>query len=268
LTKMTNLFSSLMIGYMANIFMPAHLGEFIRSYLIGRKESMPSSLAFSTIVVERIIDMFSLLLLLALAIILYPFPDWVRNGGYIMFIGTFGLLIFLIILKLSPHKTFKFIDFFLFPFPDNIKHKIHEIMTSFLDGLNPLKHWSHYIWMSILSVVIWLCYGLVFYIGFFAFNFSKYNLSVLAALVLLVITTIGVVIPSSPGYVGTYHKLCQIGLGFFGVPESEGATFAVVLHGLNFFPILLVGLIFTSREGLSVASISSKEKIQKAVNPE
>ncbi|MBN1352244.1 flippase-like domain-containing protein [candidate division KSB1 bacterium] len=265
MTRMKNLFSSLMIGYMANTFMPAHLGEFVRAYLIGRNESMPASLAFSTIVLERIIDMLSLLVLMAFAIVLYPFPGWLKNGGYIMFAGTLALSVFLVLLKLNAEKTSKWIDLFIKAFPEKFKEKVHAILCSFVSGLNPFVHWSHYIWTIMLSIAIWLCYGIVFYLGFFAFDLGAYNLSALTALVLLVITTIGVVVPSSPGYVGTYHKLCQLGLELFNVPETPSAAFAVVLHALNFMPILFVGLFFAYKEGISLKSLSTRENLQDSL---
>ena len=64
-----------------------------------------------------------------------------------------------------------------------------------------------------------------------------------------------VLVPSSPGYVGTYHYLCQVSLGLFGVPASPALTYALVMHGINFFPVLILGLIILSREGLSISSV-------------
>jgi len=58
-----SLFSALLIGYMANILMPAHLGEFLRAYVLGKKRGVSASSTFATIVVERVIDVFALLLL-------------------------------------------------------------------------------------------------------------------------------------------------------------------------------------------------------------
>ena len=110
--------------------------------------------------------------------------------------------------------------------------------------------------MTMLSIAIWFCYGMAFQMGFYAFDFVRiYALPWMAALVLLVITTISVLVPSSPGYVGTYHYLCQLSLGLFAVPESPALTFAFVLHGINFLPILIVGLILISAEGMSVKSL-------------
>ena len=100
----SDLFSSLIIGYAANTFLPAHLGEFLRAYVLGKNQKIPMSPVFATIVVERIIDVFSLLALMLLALFIYPFPEWVIESGYIMLAGTIGLLIFLIFLN-SPFDT-------------------------------------------------------------------------------------------------------------------------------------------------------------------
>ena len=58
------LFAITMIGFMANNVLPARLGEFVRAYALGRSETLPPSLPFATIVIERIFDGFTLLLFL------------------------------------------------------------------------------------------------------------------------------------------------------------------------------------------------------------
>lgn len=257
-----SLFSALMVGYMANSFMPAHLGEFVRAYILGKKEQISTTMTFSTIVAERIIDMFSFFFLMVCAMVLYPFPNWVKQSGYFIFFGTTFLFIFLVFLKIKSSATFKLMAAILKPFPASFYNKIEKFMISFLGGLNGLENRKHYFLLSILSILIWLCYGVIFYIGFFMFHLEVYHLNALTALVLLVITTVGVIIPNSPGYVGTYHKLCQLGLGLFGVPVSLGASFAVVLHAINFIPVLLIGLIFAAKEGLSLSTLSSRKTMQ------
>ncbi|MBN1480273.1 flippase-like domain-containing protein [candidate division KSB1 bacterium] len=260
--KRKDLYSSLLIGYMANTFLPAHLGEFIRAYLVGKKSPVSGSAVFATIVVERIIDVFTLLLLMALTIVVFPFPEWVQKSGYISF-GFIALLLFaLLLLKKYRDQTLAILDIVLKPLPPALRHKMNELLHSFLDGVVGLKSWRHYIMVTVLSLLIWFCYGYIFQLGLYAFNFVEMYEKVtwVTPLVLLVITTIAVLVPSSPGYVGTYHWLCQISLGFFGVPESDALSFAFVVHGINFLPILIVGLVLVSVMGMSVRSIQSEAK--------
>lgn len=259
------LFSSLIIGYMANTFLPAHLGEFLRAFIVGKKRPVSASAVFGTIVIERIIDVFTMLGLLALTMIVFPFPDWVQKSGYFSFAGIILLFGFLLLMKKYREKSVKLLNTLLKPVPQKIANKINNLLLSFLDGIKPLGKKRDYIIVTVLSVLIWACYAAIFQFSFFAFDFTNlYALPWSAALVLLVITTISVLVPSSPGYVGTYHYLCQLSLGLFGVPDSPALTFAFVVHGINFLPILIAGLILISAEGMSLKNLREKPDLGDA----
>ncbi|UCE07728.1 MAG: flippase-like domain-containing protein [bacterium] len=246
-----NLFSALLIGYAANTILPAHLGEFLRAYVIGRKQEISVSSALATIVVERIIDVLSIVIIMSVTLIIYPFPDWVKKSGYIMFVFAIGLVVFLILMKVYTEATMKFVRTILKPFPQSIREKVENLSRSFLDGLKPMKSNFDYVIIFLLSILIWFCYWAVIYLNFYTFNLvAEYNLGVTAGFVLLVITTISVVVPSSPGYIGTYHWLCQISLELFHVPRAIGLTYAIVVHAMNFFPLFLVGFVFAWKEGI------------------
>jgi len=257
--EISPLFSSLIIGYLFNIFLPAHLGELVRAYLLGKKRPIPPSAVFGTIVIERIIDVFTLLVIMALTIVLFPFPSWVRTSGYLSFV--FIILLFLILVVMKSHRdpSLRLVGKLTKPLPPNLAKKIGDLTNSFLDGIVPLKHWSHYLMVVMLSIFMWACYGFIFQLIFFAFDFVRlYSLPWLAVPVLLVITTISILVPSSPGYVGTYHYLCQLSLALFAVPASEALTYAVVMHGMNFVPVLVLGLILLSAEGMSIQEIQKR----------
>ena len=261
------LFNALLIGYMANIFLPAHLGEFLRAYIIGSKKPVSSSAVFGTIVIERIIDVFTMLFILALTMIVFPFPEWVKKSGYVSFAAIGVFFIILVLMKAYRTKSLLVIAKFTRLLPAKIGSKIDRLLHSFLDGIVPLKHKTDYLIVAILSLLIWACYAYIFQLVFYSFDFVKtYQFPWSTALVLLVITTISVLVPSSPGYVGTYHYLCQLSLGFFGVPNSPALTFAFVMHGINFFPVLIVGLVLISREGMSLKSIQKTAHAEPAVN--
>ncbi len=252
-----SLFSSLIIGYAANTFMPAHLGEFLRAYVLSKKRQIPMSPVFATVVVERIIDVFSLLVLMLLALLIHPFPDWIITSGYFMLAASIALMVFLIFLKKATSPTMRFIGFIMKPLPKSFEHKTTATLEKFLAGILPLKRWHDYITTGFLSLLIWVCYGFIFFFCLHAFDFVEtYQLEWSTSLILLVITTIAVVVPASPGYVGTYHYLCQIALAMFGVSAGPALSFATVVHGVNIFPALIAGLIFANFEGMAILKMS------------
>lgn len=246
-----SLFSSLIIGYGANVVTPAHMGEFLRAYVLSRKRGVAMGSTFATIVVERIMDVFSLLLLMWMAILIHPFPNWVIKSGYIMFGATLGLFLLLLFLKKWGTHADSLLRILLRPLPGSLRERIINTLERFLSGVVPLRRWHDYVTVVVVSAAIWACYGLALHFGLLAFDFVKtYQLAWYTGLILLVITTISVVVPSSPGYVGPYHYLCQVALAMFGVPAGPALSFAVVVHAVNFLPVLGLALILASYEGM------------------
>jgi len=258
--RLPDLFASLVVGYMANTFLPAHLGEFVRAYRAQKKTGMPASAIFATIVVERLIDIFTLLILMGLALAVFPFPGWAQKSGAIMLVLVVLLFALLLLMKRFRQRTLAVSARLTAFLPAAVSKKTNELLDQFLNGIVALKSSAHYFTVALLSVSIWVCYAASFQLLFYAFDFvSLYHLPWTAALVALVITTISVVVPSSPGYVGSYHFLCQLSLGLFAVPKGPALSYAFILHAINIFPVFFLGLYLLSREKISLASIAREK---------
>src|SRR5882724_8874921 len=91
----SNAFSALMIGFFANNVLPGRIGEFVRAYVLGNKENLEKTFILGTIVIERLSDIFTLLLLLVLSTFMFPIPIWAKH----MVITT--VVIFLIVLAVA-----------------------------------------------------------------------------------------------------------------------------------------------------------------------
>jgi uncharacterized protein (TIRG00374 family) len=248
-----SLLSALLIGYAANTFMPAHLGEFLRALAIAKKKGLSASAVFASIVVERIVDVISLIAVMAIVIIVHPFPAWVETSGYLMLGGALLVLALLIACKRHEARTTRLIRSLVKPLPTRIGGRIESLAANFLAGIVPLASAGHYTAAVILSIAIWLCYAGMNYTCLEAFNLvTSHRLPWYVGLVVLVFTTLSVVIPSTPGYVGTYHYLCQVSLVMFGVSASEALSFAVIAHLINVVPVSLAGLVCANYEGIAI----------------
>jgi uncharacterized protein (TIRG00374 family) len=250
------LFASLSIGYMANTFLPAHLGEFVRAWHASVKCGIAAGSVFATIVVERLLDIVSLLLLLAAALLVFPFPGWVRQSGGVMLALVVALGVLLLLMKKNRAKSLAVSGRLLRFLSPTAGARAGKLLDQFLNGVVPLKSRSHYLAVALLSLLVWASYALTFQLLFHAFGFvGRYRLPAIAALVAMVITTISVVVPSSPGYVGSYHFLCQLSLGLFSVPRGPALSYAFVLHAVSIFPFFFLGLFYLAREKLSLRSL-------------
>ena len=69
------------------------------------------------------------------------------------------------------------------------------------------------------------------------------QLPLTAGYAVLVITALGVALPTAPGFIGNYHFSCVLGLTLFGVPKTDALTFAILLHFLQLSVMILLSLI-------------------------
>ncbi|MGA9365594.1 MAG: lysylphosphatidylglycerol synthase transmembrane domain-containing protein [Bacteroidota bacterium] len=250
-----NLFSSLMIGYMVNNALP-RVGEIVRPYNLGRLENISKSAVLGTVLVERILDLFSFLL--CLAVIFYFYQDalvqafpWLTGASIIlsvMTVGAFGVFTFLLGRR---ELAFRWVRKVARLFPSALGRKAENLLHSFLDGFLIIKEPRQYLMIGVQTVVIWLWYALMMYVPFFAFRMvENYSLNFGSAIVIMVISAIGFIIPV-PGATGTYHwvtRECLVRL--FGVDVEVALSYATVTHLLGFVAVTVVGLLYFLRDHL------------------
>lgn len=256
-----SLFSSTVIGFAANCVLPARLGEFIRANYIGRMERISKSSSLGTIVTERLFDTFTVLLIFAFVMLFIDFPGErisigraLRTGGLFMFI-LFLLSIALIILLKEKTNTFLTIaDKVLFFLPKKPRHGLIAMLDDFSKGLVLVKGPSKLIAVIFYSLVLWGLYVVQIYVLGLSMGLS---LPFMAPFFILVLLCFSVIIPSAPGYIGTFHVACQYGLIFYGFSRANALSMAIILHAAGFVPTVLLGLLVFSLHHIPLGSLSN-----------
>jgi hypothetical protein len=235
-----SLFSITMIGFMAIDLLPIRMGEFARPYLISQKSGIKLSSSLATILIERIYDLFSLVVILMLVLLFVTLPPWVFRAGLIIIVVILPLIILLTIMMIKKESSLKMIDIFISKLPSSISLRVRGIIPSFLDGLEMLPDLKRSLSVAFISLLIWAVNGIAIYVLFFSFGF---HLPIIAAYVALVMIALGLVLPAAPGFVGNFHFFCALGLVLFGIPKTQALTFAILLHFTQFVPVIICGLL-------------------------
>lgn len=249
-----HLFSATFIGLMANNVLPARLGEFVRAYVIGEQEHISKSASFATIVLERILDGFTILFFLVIVLVFYAFsfPGWLRSASSFALLFYVAAIIFLILLKVSTHRAVAIAEFALRPFPGRVRDMGVLLLHAFIEGLAVLHSRRNVLIAISLSALVWLPHVAINHLLLVSFGVK---LSIFASFLLLVSLAIGVMVPSAPGFVGTVQYVCVLTLALFGVPREPALSFSIVYHAAVFIPVTAVGLVFLFIERLSFADI-------------
>jgi len=260
-TTMANLFPATIIGYMANNILPARLGEFVRAYVLGKKEEIETSAVFATLVIDRLFDGFTVLLILLITFFSVRLPAGMENvqkglqmGGYIT-LGIYLLVLaFLFLLKKRTMHTIHAVQILLRPFPSKLSEKVIPLLGSFISGLRLSSKTSEILILICSSIAIWATCIWPLHLLLHSFNII---LPITASMLIMVFLVFAVMVPASPGYVGTYHAACVYGLMAFNIPKEQSLSVALVLHGIGFFPIIAAGLYYVWRDNVSLKELTS-----------
>ena len=253
-----SLFSATMIGFMANNLLPLRLGEFVRAWALGRREQMSKTTVLATVVVERVVDMITLLGIFGFTLLVHPLSEsteagrLARAGAGILLGACIGLTVFVVAIESSPALTAKFVAFLTSMFPERVRARTAKTLEHFLAGLGLFRDLPRLLWVFVLSFAMFGIFALVLTVSMWAFGL---DVPWYGGLVMLVITAIGIMVPAAPGYIGTLNLACVAGLALFGVEKQSSVSFSWFYWASQWLPISVVGLWYLRREGLSLRSL-------------
>lgn len=262
----TNLFSAVMIGYLFNN-LTTRLGEVVRPLVYSKREKVSLSAVGATIIFERFVDLifliglFGLVFLFNKSLIAKALPKYSEADyaamGYMVAAGIAFILII----------TYTRLGHFLLkiavkPYAPKLYEKADSILTSFARGFDSIKSPSAYLRIILESGLIWLFYALPMYIMFHCFDFQAgLHLGIPDALILLVVSGVGVSIAPTPGAIGVYHTLVQVAMvNLYGLGEETAMAYAILVHFVNLVIQVALGGIFLLRENLT--KIPSAEDLE------
>lgn len=259
------LFSAICIGFMTITLIPGRIGEFVRAWVLARRERMKTSAVFATVVVERVLDALTILVLFAVFLLFYRFPEEVSAEGseFISLVKTgsvygaptiFVLLALMVFLILRPRLAPLWTGRALFFLSDRWRKKAAGIAASFVEGFSVLSRPSYVLPLGFWSVVCWLFITLGIWFTLLGFGI---DLPFTSTFFVTIIVAVGVSLPT-PGGVGGYHMAFKAGLVYiFAVEESTAVAAILVCHLLAFLPVTLIGAGYAWREGLSLGTMKS-----------
>jgi hypothetical protein len=244
----SNAFWSTAIGFMVNTLIPIRLGEFVRAYILGEKERIGYAPSFSSIIVERTLDLIGLLTIGLIVMLMLPvgtsLPGWILDVFKIIGI-LIGLILAVIVLGVKRENTIlRLIGkvFAFIPFLNRRVDRIVEIARSLISGLKGLSQNSKIFTVNmVLTWVLWLTYCLMIYFVFEAFN---YPISIVAIILGGVLLNLTYILPAAPGYVGTYEAYWALIFMALGMAQTDLLlAMGVISHLLGVVMMIILGCV-------------------------
>ena len=201
--KLSNSVYAIFVSYAANLVIP-RIGEVSRCGVLAKYDGVSFSKSLGTVVTERIIDSLCVVMITFVTLLLQSgvFARFIKETGtdtsfiFHLFTSTnfYITLACIIALILLAYYLFRKLSVFA---------KVKGILNDIWLGCMSLRHVDNLPLFIIYTIGIWLCYFLQFYVAFFSFDFSS-DLGLMAGLVMFVVGSIAVVVPT-PNGAGPWH---------------------------------------------------------------
>lgn len=242
----STLFAGVMTGYFVNVFVP-RLGEISRPVYVAKKQKISSGNLIGTIVIERLVDVCTMFLLIGFVAIylsrdfgaleeMLGLDQWSRAiyllvpvaliVSLLLFWGIYKLLLWM-----ESRKVVK----------NRLLVQFLTTLRSFSDGMNSLRNVNNWPVFALLTAGIWTGYVLMAYFPFAMLNLGElYGLGINDAVVLTIVSSVGVSIPTPAG-IGSYHLLIQQSMWLlYDVPLGTALTYATVVHAVTILCVLAI----------------------------
>jgi len=269
-TTFGNAFRATAVGVAASSVLPARAGEVIRPYFLARRTRnasgrnlprMTATGAFATIILERLLDVITVLVLLALYVFIFGRDlgrtnpsvfSGLKWAGGTAAVGSLGVLAVLFVLAGDPERLGRAMTRLEQVMPSKLAGLIARIAEKFAQGLGAIRRPGHLAGALLWSFPLWLSIAAGIWAVAVAFRFP---VPFTGSFLLIALLTIGVTVPT-PGAIGGFHEAFRIGATmFYGAPQEAAVGAAIVLHLFSFGPALLLGLVFAAEEGLNMTSM-------------
>ena len=213
-----------------NNVLPARIGDLLRARWLGRRAAIPGGRALATVVLDRSCDLVTLFVFLVATIPAVAGAGWARRialGTLALVVGIAVLLVFARIYTRRRARARL-----------SSRGLVRRVARDIVEGLaEPIGRRRLAVALA-LSVVAWLAFaGAAICVG----RSVGLHLSLVDAIFATAVINLGVALPSSPGFVGTYQWLGVSALAIVGVDHSNALAFAILLQAVWYIPTTLVG---------------------------
>jgi uncharacterized protein (TIRG00374 family) len=247
-----------MIGYMANNVLPLRAGEFVRVWIVARQWGHGFWTALATLIVERVLDSVFIVLVMVVLLLRLAVPRPLEIGAAMLLAADLLAVSVLCALAVAPDRARAVIERVTRPWP-SLQRRVVRILETFARGLEGVCTRAHLVPLLAWTAAIWI---LPTFVTWTMFQALDLEVPWFAAFVVLAFASIGVAIPSAPGYVGVFHAAATLALTIFGVPASTAFGYALLLHATQILPITLVGWIYLLREHVHLSDATHARPVE------
>ncbi|MBU0662726.1 flippase-like domain-containing protein, partial [Candidatus Micrarchaeota archaeon] len=214
----------ILLSFLANNILPLRLGELVRAYVLGKNRGIGKVKSFSTVVLDRIVDGLVLVGIFAVSVL---FVENIPADVSQLILLPLALFIFVILVFAFPERLLPPVKALAIKLPF-VKEGHLGIIDDSLAGSASLRQgWGSKGILVITSLAEWSAIAAMYWVITAQLGIP---LSIAQLFLLTSFTSLGAMLPSAPGYIGTHEAMIAFVLVIFGFTAEQGVSVAILSH--------------------------------------
>jgi uncharacterized membrane protein YbhN (UPF0104 family) len=242
-------FDFTMIGFVAGLVVPQRLGDVAKVVLLARRARVSRTMVLGSVVLERLADVIMLLVLAAVFALMVKLPVLLGTGLLVLALVTAGVIA---ALWSGPALWQRLLSPARWVLPPTTVTLGEALILKFSAGVNAIRNGPQSAAALALTALLWVLSGasMSAYIVAFGLAVPWY-----AGFLVILLTNLAGILPSSPGSIGVYHYMTVLALTVWTADRTAALAFAIVTHATAMLLILLTGGWSLARQGLSLRAV-------------
>jgi len=242
-------------------------GEFIRPYLIARRQQLPLSSQLAVWAVERIFDVGAFTVLIVLAIFLpsalpaIPHPEYYRHfqeAGFLLIALVAGLAVGAVVVRRSGDAVALWVERRLGHLSSNLGHRMAQKVREFGAGLDTIHGPLSMLWLTLVSVGMWYIIALAYKEVTHSYGVDALEIPVSQILILMGSSMVGSMLQLPAVGGGSQMATIAALSSVFDVPPEMAASCGILLWLVTFAAVVPLGLALAHHERLSLRKLSEE----------
>jgi len=241
------------VGYAVNNLLPARAGELARSAMVSERTGIPFAHSLTVIFIERILDGLAILTLFLVAAWLTAFSvPWLRLPLWVSLAVFVTAALVVLVAAALPGMPVTVTSRLCARLPPRWQARAVGVASSFAAGVSAIGDGRRAARLFALSLVVWTLESAMFLLLLPALGLP---FEPAWAMLAMAVTNLGLMIPSSPGFIGSFHLFCMQTVAALGVDRTTAFAYAVLVHAAFYVPVTLWGVGALFRYGVELASL-------------
>lgn len=249
------------VGYAANNVFPARMGELVRAGMLSERTGMPIMQSLTITVIERVLDGLAILAILLLGLTFGNAPDWAHELAHVGLI-VFGAAFAVTMLAVqTPGLLISAASRIGNHLPQRWHDRLVRLVSSIVSAGASLRKPRDTAVLALYSMAVWLLEA-----GMFVALLPAFGLEPDPAVgaIAMSVTNLGLLVPSTPGFIGPFHYFCSRTLMAQGVGQAVGLAYAAVVHLTFYVPVTVWGALAMLWYGVEVGAAATAARAARA----